>query len=187
MLPWCSTLPIVALNDQHRDGLSEKGLQFCQRRLALIGGHSRIWNLHFLCHFMIFLFLGSLRVRDGRWWGEEASVGFCHWFSRIRWSSKPLRRYWPGLHHGTVPSHWIALEADVGRRGISIFCYSNLSEFLRCTGRGRCKLVKTKLRYEAWGTTATCFGRWIMSVWEQDSWKYEKFSKVGFYPGCGEI
>ena len=27
---------------------------------------------------------------------------------------------------------------------------------------------------------------WIKSVWEQDSWKCEKFSKVGFYPGYGE-
>ena len=48
-------LLIAALNDQHRDDLSEKGLQLCQRWLALIGGHSWIWNLHFLCHFMLLL------------------------------------------------------------------------------------------------------------------------------------
>ena len=36
----------------------------------------------------------------------------------------------------------------------------------------------------ACGTAATCFGRWIMSVFVQDSWKCEKFSTVGFYPIC---
>ena len=39
--------------------------------------------------------------------------------------------------------------------------------------------------YWAWGTAATCFGRWIMSVFVQDSWKCDKFSTVGFYPICG--
>ena len=46
-------------------------------------------------------------------------------------------------------------------------------------------LVKPSCMYEAWGTVATCFGRWIMSVLVQDSWKCKKFSKVGFYPSCG--
>ena len=72
-------LLIVALNDQHRDDLSEKGLQLCQRWLALIGGHSWIWNLHFLCHFMIF----SFRV------SEEASVGFATGFPALDGAPTP--------------------------------------------------------------------------------------------------
>ena len=69
-------LLIVALNDQHHDDLSEKGLQLCQRWLALIGGHSWIWNLHFLCHFMFIFLLDPFVSQDGRCVGEEASVGF---------------------------------------------------------------------------------------------------------------